>query len=293
MQWIRQNFSGRVAVWLALAVLLSACTHVDTRDGRKTQVTRPQAAQVGCCRQLERYPKWMIRVLEPAAPLIGRTVAQVKWRRGYLAGQPESFARARASLRPLDIIIVGNKGRLSGHLLPGYFTHGAAYLGDEKQLRSLGIWNDPAVRPHQAAIRAGRSVIESDQAGVHLSTLDKVLAADHLAILRPQLSCRDARRQVTRAFFAHLGEKFDFHFDSGEDRHLFCVEMIGHVIPGLNLPQREIYARKSIVPDEVLLQSVRGQLPLDLVLYLRGTRSTWQQRDERALIADIDAYWKK
>ena len=282
-------------VWsvLALAMLLSSCTHVDIRDASKNHVAKPQAEQDGCCRKLERYPKWMIRVLEPAAPLIGNVVARVKWRKGYLANQPESFARARASLRPLDIIIVGNKGRLTGHTLPGYFTHGAVYLGGEKNLRRLGIWNEPAVKPYQAAIRVGRTVIESDQAGVHLSTLEAVLAADHLVILRPRLSCRDARRQVTRNFFAHLGERFDFHFDTSEDRRLFCVEMIGHVIPGLDLPQREIYGRKSIVPDDVLLQSIKGQLPLDLVLYLRGTRGTWQQRDGRALIADIDAYWKK
>lgn len=280
-----------LAIAILLPALLSACSQTASRQS----AARPEIskAEPPCCRKLEPYPKWLIRVLEPAAPLVGRTVALVEWRKGYMEKEPQALAEMRSKLRPLDIIVVANKGRLSGYTIPGLFSHGAAYLGGEAELKRLGIWNDKAVVPFHQAIRDGKTMIESDQKGVHLSKPIDVLGSDRVVILRPRYSCRAARQKVGRAFFEHLGTKFDFHFNSDDDRKLYCVELIDHVLGAIQFPQREIYRRQTIVPDDIMIGVSKRTLPLDVIAYYRAGPHGWEKADARSLRTDIDDYWMR
>lgn len=284
--------------FLSLLLLLSClavsgCRHVPASDAPQGEKERVAIGQTVCCRKAEIYPKWAVALVEPAAPAIGRAVALVRWRKGYIGHQPQAIANLERQLRPLDILVVANKGRLSGRLIPGLFSHGAVYVGNEADLRRLGIWNDPAVIPHRQAVRAGRTIIEADHRGVHLSPLSGVLHSDRVVILRPKLKCADARRRAIRDFFAHIGSQFDFHFDSREDGRLYCIELIGHVIGDLELPRRKFYGRQTAMPDEIVQQAAQGKLRLDVVDYVEAGRKGWRRGDRKSLLADIEGQWRK
>lgn len=247
-----------------------------------------------CCIDIdpETMPPWFIATIEPAAPVIGRVIGNIVWRDGYLA-RDDALQRIQAELLPLDVVVVSSKGRLSGHTLPGLFAHFATYLGTEADLRRAGLWNDPRVVPHHRAIRAGRTFIEADQYGVHLSRPDTVFNADRAVVLRPRGLSAARKRRATLDFLEHVGTRFDFNFDNADTSRLYCAQLVCHVLPELRLPSREVYGRRTIVPDDVLLQVARGRLPLSPRLYVRARAEGWEIASARILVADIARHWQK
>lgn len=271
----------RIIILLCMA-WLAACAHGGGGQPPDTGVAQ-------CCANVERYPVWLVEALEPAAPVIGRIIGSIVWRDGYI---PASAAqRIGAELRPLDILVTGSNGRLSNHALPGHFVHFAVYLGTEPELRRAGLWNDPRVVPHHAELQAGRVFVESDHHGVHLSTAATVLEADHVVVLRARIGQR-LRRRATGDFLDHVGSRFDFNFDSDEAERLYCAELVCHVLPELQLPKREVYARSTIIPDDVVLRAARGRGRLRLVLYVRARPGKWEQASADEVARDIAAAWR-
>ncbi|MDN2566847.1 YiiX/YebB-like N1pC/P60 family cysteine hydrolase [Aquibium sp. A9E412] len=275
---------GRIALLLAAAIGLGGCAQTRAPDG---------GGQAGaCCERAERYPAWLVALAEPAAPLIGRAIAQVRLRQGHLPAHPEALALVEKTLRPADLVVVSAKNRLSGRTIPGLFGHAAIYVGDEAQLRALGLWRHPAIVPHHAAIRAGASFVEADQKGVHLSPPDVVLDVDGLVVLRPAGYGAAGRRRAVAGYFGFLGERFDFHFDSADDGAVFCTELVATVAPDLRLPVRLVYGRQTILPDEVALGAARGTIGLGPVLYVSSDARDWQRRSAAQLAADLEAHWQ-
>lgn len=250
-------------------------------------------AAASCCLDVERYPPLIVRIADPVAPLIGRTVGAIVWRKGYLNDDPDAQAEVLRQLRPLDIVLVSNKGRLSNHALPGVFSHAAVYLGTEKQLRRAGVWNDPRIREHRGAIAAGSVFIEADKDGVHLSPAGVVLNVDRLAVVRPQLANTGRRKQALVDYFAALGGRFDFRFDAGTRDCVFCTELVSRVIPELQLRERDAYGRSLIVPDELANAAAGHDPALSFVLYIRGDRKRWERASRAALESDLASYWTK
>lgn len=275
---------GRAGGWLALA-LLTACGTPDPGEVTPQLVGTPLE---GCCLSAEAYPRPLIALADPAAPLIGRTVGAIVMRPGYLES-PEAQAAVQAPLRPLDLLVVSSKGRLSGHALPGTFSHVVIYLGTEAELRALGVWMHPAVVPYHAAIRAGETFIESDSPGVHLSTAETVLETDAAVVLRPQLGGRSHKRQAAVNLFHHIGQRFDFWFDNDTSDQIYCAELALVSMPGLDLPTRMLYGRRSVVPNDVVAQAAVGKGKLKLVRYVRGTRTGWRVASAAQLVADLRA----
>lgn len=275
----------RLLLTLSLLVVTASCAQTPV-------LTTVPAGRDECCASIERYPKWLIRAADPAAPLIGKTIGAVNWRHGHLARYPALRADLSARLRPLDILITGHEGRLSNRLIPGLFTHALTYLGDERDLRRMGLWDDPAVKPHHDDIRAGRTIIHSDSRGVKLITPDEALDVDRVVVLRPVCALTPRRKQAELMFFSHLGGKFDYRFDSGEDRRLYCVELIAHAMPYLNLPTRQVYGRTMIVPDEVLSKTVLAGGTLRFVRYLDAGPNGVQDGGLRELENAITLAWR-
>ena len=235
------------------------------------------------------YPPWLIAVAEPAAPAIGMAISAVQWRPGRLQSSAGALAEVRARMRPLDVFLFSNKHRLSGHTGAGLFGHSAVYLGSERELRAMGLWNDPAIVPYHDAIRDGRSIIESAQAhGTELSPVSHLVATDRVVVLRPRVGER-RRRQAIGTLFGLVGTPFDHHYRLDEQEHVFCTEIIDLGIPGLDLPRRTSYGREIILPDDIARAAVSGAGPLDLVLYLRPDRDGWAMAGAGDLAQDIAA----
>ena len=273
-----KQLEGRaiVARGLALAglvVLVSACS-----------TTTRQPNEVGL------YPSWLIAVAEPAAPAIGMAISAVQWRHGRLQSSAGALAEVRTRMRPLDVLLFSNKHRLSGHTGAGMFGHSAVYLGSERELKAMGLWNNPAIVPYHDAIREGRSIIESAQAhGAQLSPVDHLVDTDRLVVLRPHLGSERRKHEAIVKLFGLVGTPFDHHYRLDEQEHVYCTEIISLGITGLNLPRRSSYGREIILPDDIARSAVTGTGRLRLVAYLRADRHSWGFASANDLAKDIAA----
>lgn len=273
--------------WVALSLsVLVNCASVDRTPGAIPPAGDP------CCSNAERHPPGLVAVLDGVSPVFGRMVALVRWRIGHIGRHPEAKQAILAELRPLDIVLVSNKQRLSGHTIPGLFGHAAVYLGSEQQLRSAGLW--VAVGPKEReAISRGMVFLEADNKGVHLSLARTALETDRVLVLRPALDGRQRRTTALKHFLAALGTPFDFHFDLDTPECVFCTELIHRVLPELGLKSHRVYDRNLIFPDEVARAALDGHLRLKPQLYVVGDRQGWRVHPVAEARVEINEQWRR
>ncbi|MDP3896494.1 MAG: YiiX/YebB-like N1pC/P60 family cysteine hydrolase [Mesorhizobium sp.] len=277
---------------LVLMTTLAGCIH-DTKDQTTPQLKGAPAALAGCCGSAPAYPGWLIALADPFAPLVGRTIALVEFRKGHLAERPDAHGFILRRLQPLDIVLVSSDNRLTGTAIPGLFSHTTIYLGTEKQLRRLGAWNEPFIAPHRDAIRAGKVFIEADKKGVHLSLAEGVFDTDKAMVLRPRVGGPSCRRKALLRYFEHIGSRFDFRFNAAEGDRLFCAELVHHILPELDLPAARLYGRDTIIPDVIAAAGLSRGTRLGFVAYVRGRRDGWESASASAAINDIAAAWRR
>ena len=139
------------------------------------------------------------------------------------------LAELRTKLAPGDVLLVRSEHKLTAALLPGFWAHAALYLGGRRELRGLGIQGHPHVQKHWAAIpeHGGNfgQVIEAISPRAVISSLERCLFADHVAVLRPSLNAIDQAAALTEAF-GHLGKPYDFEFDFNVTSRIVCTELI-------------------------------------------------------------------
>lgn len=262
------------------AIVASGCATVEER-----RLADP------CCRNAERFPPGLVAAIDPLAPLIGRAVGLVRWRQCYLADQRDARAAIMSALRPLDIVLVSNRQRLSGHTIPGLFGHAAVYLGTDAQLRAAGLWSAvPAAR--RADLAAGAIFLEADQQGVHLSRPQYTLDTDRVLVLRPVIGER-RKAEALAGFIGRLGMPFDFRFDTRTADCVFCTELVARVLPELRLREHRVYGRELIFPDEVARTALDGNARLRPRLYVVGTDSGWHVAPTAQARGDINREWRK
>lgn len=248
---------ARAALALLIALAASACATPPAGRGcaagdppPRPALTTPRPPTAGD----ECFPPLLVGLLEPTAPILERGIAAVRLRAGRLADDPRLTDAVARRVRPLDVIVVSNKGRLSGVLIPGVYSHAGIVLGDRRALRALGLWDHPALAVWRADVAAGRIVMETDERGVHLTSIADMLDTDRVAVLRPRDETRrpaDRRAGILR-LLAHGGYPFDFHFDLTDSRSLFCVELISHALPDLAIAATTVYGRPTLRPDELV-----------------------------------------
>jgi hypothetical protein len=265
---------------IAFSLLLSSCARVP--DG--------SLPADPCCVWTERFVPGLVAALEPCAPVLGRVAALVRWRPGYLSVQPESAEAILRQLRPLDIVLVSNKGRLTGSTIPGLFGHAAIHIGTERELDDRGLWSAVVEPDHREAIRRGDIFLEADHRGVHFSRAGSALETDRVLVLRPMLSTA-RQKQVLREYLASVGTPFDFHFDADTKDSLFCTELVRRALPEARLKAHRVYGRNLILPDEIARSALDGNPVLRPHLYVIGSAAGWRIEPTRRARDDIDRYW--
>jgi hypothetical protein len=144
-----QGRAGGVSrVWAAIVFMtmlaVSGCLSLPPN----TAGNEKPDALAACCENAERQPQWLVDLVKPIAPGLGTAIGHVTWRNGYILSREDAHQAIRAEIRPLDIVVVSSKGRMSGHTIPGLFGHALIYIGTEAELRAarhLGPPGYPAV----------------------------------------------------------------------------------------------------------------------------------------------------
>ena len=151
----------RIIAIAGLAALLLGCATV-----QPAETARATATPDPCCVDPGTYPPLLVALAEPFAEPIGRVIGAVHFRQGFLRDQSGLAKAVTPRLRPLDIVLTSHEGQLSSQMIPGHLTHALTYLGTPADLKALGVWDDAAFQPYQAAIAGGRTFIDAERNGV-------------------------------------------------------------------------------------------------------------------------------
>jgi 1-acyl-sn-glycerol-3-phosphate acyltransferase len=168
----------------------------------------------------------------------------------------DQLARLADLLEPGDIILERRNWYLSNAFLPGYWPHGAVYVGTAEELQKRGLDKDQYVAQHWATFSAKdpegheHVIIEAVSEGVVFSSLEHSIGeADSVAVLRPKVSEQEKNKAITLAF-SYAGRPYDFEFDFDTTDMLVCTEVIYRTYGGnsgpIDFPVEEIMGRQTM-----------------------------------------------
>lgn len=215
--------------------------------------------------------------------LFGNTIGLVETRRGKLYAKPELERQLAGQLRAGDVLLEKTPFRLTDLMIPGYWGHAAIWVGSETELRELGIWDHPVVRPYQERIRRGKGVIEALRNGVVLNTFAHFLNVDDLAVLRPAQPDRAVHAARVLRAFRQLGKAYDFNFDVESTDRIVCSELIYQVYTEIPWPTSKQLGRATISPDQVAQRALPGG-PLRVILLVEDGRPIETDPGARMLV---------
>jgi len=203
--------------------------------------------------------------------VFGNTVGLVETRKGKLYQNNNIHTEIRDSLKVGDILLEKTPFRLTDQFIPGYWGHAAVWIGDEKELKALGLWDDPLVEPWQEKIKQGHSVIEALRSGVELDPLSHFLNIDDMVVLRDQTMSENQLREVIINAFRQLGKAYDFNFDISSTDRIVCSELVYVSYLHIKWPTEKTLGRYTISPDHIA-EKVKVD-KLDVInLYLNGSK---------------------
>lgn len=197
----------------------------------------------------------------------GNSIGLIETRQGKLYEQTDILEKVLQSLQAGDILLEKTPFRLTDRFIPGHWGHAAIWLGTEEELKALGIWEHPIIKPYQTQINAGRGVVEALRSGVQLSFLEDFLNIDDLAILRHPNVNRE--KLVERLILAarQLGKQYDFNFNVETTDKIVCSELIYVVFTDIQWPTEKALGRFTISPDNVAMEALEGTLKLILLFH--------------------------
>ena len=197
--------------------------------------------------------------------LFGNTVGLVETRRGKLYAKPKIEQRIRGELQAGDILLEKTPFRLTDTFIPGHWGHAAIWVGTEEELKELGIWEHPVVRPHQNAIREGRGIVEALRSGVEINDLPHFMNIDDIAVLRRPGMTPETRAAVILQSMRQIGKDYDFNFDAETTDRMFCSKLIYLAYGDIEWPTSRMLGRYTVSPDDIAQRSLSGG-PLSIVM---------------------------
>lgn len=209
------------------------------------------------------------------------------------------IAQMRGMLQPGDILLERRNWFMSNAFLPGFWPHGALYVGDVRGLERLGlvrrddrghvISDVPSIRDHlEEYLKAAEdgmphTIIESVSEGVIFNSLTESMSADYVAVLRPH-KLNDAQKAdaIARAF-SHVGKPYDFEFDFFSADKLVCTELVYRAYDRLlHFDLVPIMGRSTLPALEIAkkfaAERTRDDRELDFVLFLDAVPATSNAR---------------
>ena len=180
--------------------------------------------------RIERLPaEGFRRVMFGLFRISGRVISEMRNPFHRKRVRPAVLEKLRPHLRPGDVIITRHDDALSNLFLPGYWPHGALYIGSEEERRRMGVLLSDE---RWARSAPPVDVLEAKKDGVRFRPLAETLTVDAFTVLRPRLPPEGIAQAVSRAA-EHEGKLYDFEFDFTRSNMLVCTEVIYRAYHGL------------------------------------------------------------
>lgn len=150
---------------------------------------------------------------------------RMKWKRKRVT--PGVQRKISRLLEPGDIIITRHDDAASNLFLPGFWPHGAFYIGTPQQRREL---KSPTSLVPPESVES--CVLEARKDGVLFRPLEDTFAVDAFTVLRPKLPKTQIAEAIARGI-THFGKQYDFEFDFARSDKLVCTEVIYRAYHGI------------------------------------------------------------
>ena len=258
------------------------------------------------------------RIVKVAVTDMGRLVRQVQyetqsavstWIGDFKIRQPrngeslinqEQLAKLAEVLEPGDILLERRNWYLSNAFLPGYWPHGAVYVGTADDLRERGLDENKYVQKHWDTFTSKDDeghehvIIEAVSEGVIFSSLEHSIGgADSVAVLRPKVSEDEKNKAIAKAF-SFAGRPYDFEFDFETTDTLVCTEVVYRSYGGnsgpIDFPLEKIMGRQTMPAINLVRKFNReygtDEAQFEFVAYIRGDETTGSVE----FLTDVEAF---
>jgi len=168
---------------------------------------------------------------------------------------PQIIDELKTQLRPGDVFITRHDDAMSNLFLPGFWPHGALYIGTAKERESMGLKlvNDGTRQSDEAV-----NILEAKKDGVLLRDVEETLAVDAFTVLRPKLTQTEINTALNKAL-SHAGKLYDFIFDFATSDRLVCTEVIYrtyHGVGDIDFSLSTKAGRKCLSAEDFLNQAI-------------------------------------
>jgi len=215
--------------------------------------------------------------LDGVSKFFGNSVGLIESRKGKLYHKEKIRKQLLEQLQPLDIILEKTPFRLTDKLIPGHFGHVAIWVGNQKELEDKGLWKHEIIQPYHHKItptgnntnsKDGYCIVEALREGVKLSSLEKFMNVDDIAILRPIFddNVSEKEKESLLLAFRQIGKEYDFNFDVNTTEKIVCSELAYVCFPQIDWPTEKTVGRHTISPDNVANLCWNGT-PLELITF--------------------------
>jgi len=205
--------------------------------------------------------------------LFGNIMGSFQKRRGKLFENSKFILKVKRRLEPLDILLEKTPFRLTDNFIPGYWGHAAIYIGDQNDLRKLGIWNHDLVQKYRKEILSGKTIVEALRSNVQINSIDHFTDIDDFAIIRlnKELTNEEKAEHILRAL-SHIGKLYDFSFDVETGETIVCSELHYRTYIDIDFNTSTILGRPTISVDQVAEQAVADMPFTPKLLYIDGKK---------------------
>jgi len=220
------------------------------------------------------FSRLLAGIIDATSGLFGNIAGRFRFRKGYMYEHEEYKVELLKRLKPLDILTEKTPFALTDTFIPGHYGHAAIYLGTEKQLKEIGMWDHPVIRPHQEDIKNGKVIAEALRPGVWLNTLEEFLNIDELTLYRQRdvLSDMEEAARIYERTLAQLGKDYDFNFDVNTLDKIVCSELVYHAFGTINWPVKYVLGRPTISPDNIAEVAYYEHGPISFIVGNRAER---------------------
>jgi len=198
--------------------------------------------------------------------IFGNLVGLVEERKGKLYEDKNSHAYLSKNLKAGDILLEKTPFRLTDKMIPGHWGHAAIWVGSEKELKELGIWNNPWVKKYHKEISNDRFIVEALRSGVEINSLANFMNVDDVAIIRdPDRTKQQTAARIIRSL-RQIGKEYDFNFNVETTDKIVCSQLVYLAYTEITWPTERMLGRYTISPDNVAHKAAHSG-PLELIVF--------------------------
>jgi hypothetical protein len=219
----------------------------------------------------------------------------------------DKIKQIESSIMPGDVFLQRRNWYLSNAGLPGFWKHTVIYIGSLADLDlsfppselTKGLSMSEYIKRdfpklYEELKDNKKRTLEAESEGVVSFALEKSMAADYAAVLRPKISQEEKLKALVYAF-EQFGKPYDFNFDFLTDNSIVCSELFYKAYPMMGYKLRTVSGRMVLSSNHIAEdfdEKYEQQKKLfDLVYFIDADEKT-----KKSFFGDLESFrqsWKR